>query len=144
MPVNCFWDRNFSQLKTVADVKVKEPLSSNSAGLTVIICVGNVFLRDRLRKLAENAGYRVLPDDDHLFIFRQALDCPIICPPVSGLAQLDHLERLEGAFNYAIDSQYAYYDHERYWRERIRLAENLIFCMKSISKEGAVFLVTIY
>ncbi len=146
MHVLCFWDKNAENIKYCKGTPVYTPLADKIVererereNCTIIICIGNNVLRAKLRVLAEKAGFNVLSDMLTLKIFRSALGDPPVFIRSHSLAAMTNEERLSAAFEYAASSNYAMYDHEKYYRERTRFAKNLVFASRGFSPRSVDF-----
>lgn len=107
---------------------VLEPLNQMANKNTPLcICIGNSNIRKGLAVQARKQGFNPLSEKELQKIYKSAIGNEPVLPVVTDLDKMNLEERLNSAFDYAIESENFMEQHQKYYREKMRLAKHIFY-----------------
>ncbi len=111
---------------------ISEPFENGNHEDLVIVCIGNSFIREQVKGSLLQRGYgNILPENVYKKLVNASLDLyeqkNKFSASEKSLSTQTEFERLQKAIDYAVETNYLVWEREYFFREKTRVAKNLVF-----------------
>lgn len=128
IPVGHIWDKSAKTDKQSVSV----PFESGEREDLIIICIGNSFIRKEIKELLLQKGYRnILSEKEYKKLVQESLKLyeqeNKFYSSEKNPSTENSFQRLHRAIDYAIETNYHIWERQYFFREKSRVAKNLVF-----------------